>query len=134
MNWWNDDVRGYLRWAQIIAEFKCQNRRCVGIFDGSFADLVAHERAFNSKLPVITPENVPSPYCVTFLCDSSEIDVEVTSIRETDLPLRDRLQLLVEEEAFRLSERVVPLSGDRKTRLDRATAVLEDILAAQRFE
>lgn len=129
LNWWSSDVRGYLRWAQIIAERQHELTRSVALFDGSFADLVAHERALGKELSPIPAEAMPMPYELTLLCDPVGVPIELNGIRETDERLRFELQTLVVEEVRQRSLRVAELSGALENRFDRAVQEVEAVLA-----
>jgi nicotinamide riboside kinase len=124
LDWRRDDVRGYLRWAQIVAERQQEYAEGVGLFDGSFADLIAHERAFGSCLPAILPELTPKRYDLTLLSDPIGIPVEINGIRETDENLRLHIHALVFEEVGRLSLRVAELQGALD---DRITLAVKEV-------
>jgi nicotinamide riboside kinase len=133
LNWRNDDVRGYLRWAQILAERECECDAGCGLFDGSYVDLVAHEKAFRPNLPPISLENEPARYRITFLCNPAGIPIESNGIRETDESLRSQIQEIVRKEARRMSEHVVELKGDHTSRLAIAIAEIESVIHDKTF-
>lgn len=129
LDWWSEDVRGYLRWAQIISERGHEQAGGFAIFDGSFADLIAHERAFGTRLPYIPTLLVPRPYALTLLCDPAGIPVERNGIRETEESLRQRIHSLVVEEVERQSLRVVHLQGNVEQRVSTAGREIDALLA-----
>lgn len=128
LDWWSADVRGYLRWAQIITERQHELAGGFALFDGSFADLIAHERAFGSQLPDIPADLLPRRYELTLLCDPFSIPVELNGIRETDERLRREIHTLVVEEVEQRSLRVTELSGSLHDRFDRAVKDVEALL------
>lgn len=122
IDWRQADVRGFLRWAQITSELKCEQNREVGMFDGSYSDLVAHERLFAVTLPDVHLSCVPSHYAITLICDPTGVPIEANEIRETDKDLRSELHRLVLEEAYIRSKRVIELTGDLERRVSIASA------------
>lgn len=128
LDWRRPDVRGYLRWAQILAERGRELDGGVGLFDGSVADLIAHERVFASALAPLTRDELPKPYELTLLCDPFSIPVEINGIRETDEQLRAQIHALVVEEVERSSLVVVELAGPLNDRIARAADAVRDVL------
>lgn len=129
LDWRRDDVRGYLRWAQIIAERTCETKGGVGLFDGTYIDVVAHERVFGTGLTALTPEHDPRHYDVVLLCAADGVPLEDNGIRETDATLRMEIEVLLHEEARRRSSRVIILTGPFEARLASAAREVEAILA-----
>ncbi len=132
LDWRRDDVRGYLRWAQILSERTQEAAGGVGLFDGSFVDAVAHERIFGTRLTALSPDVEPRPYDLTLLCDPADVPLEINGIRETDEALRRDIQALLVEEAARRSARVVLLKGPLDVRIATAAAEVQAILEALR--
>jgi nicotinamide riboside kinase len=132
LDWRSDDVRGYLRWAQIISERTREKAGGVGLFDGSYADLVAHERLFGTRLRPVPQESEPAPYALTLLCDPVGVPLDLNGIRETEETLRVQLHKLVVEEVALHSARVVELSGTLDARV--ATAIREVHALLERLE
>jgi nicotinamide riboside kinase len=134
IDWWRDDVRGYLRWAQILAERNIDAAGGTGLFDGSYADAVAHERAFNSMLQAVPSESDPLPYDLTLVCDPADVAVEINGIRESDDELRTRIHKFILEEVDQRSHRVVTLSGSIEQRVAAASAEIKRLLANVHME
>jgi nicotinamide riboside kinase len=133
IDWREPDVRGYLRWAQITSELKCEQNGEVGLFDGSYSDLVAHERLFNAALPEVHPSCIPSHYAITLICDPTGVPIEINEIRETDENLRSELHRLVVDEAASRSRRVVELSGDIENRVSVASNEIHQFLNSSAY-
>lgn len=131
LDWRSDDVRGYLRWAQIIAERQHEQAGGVGVFDGSYADLLAHERLFGSRFVPVPETTQPLPYALTLLCDPDGVPLEINGIRETDAGLRREIHALVCEEVHRLSLQVVDLRGTFEQRTAIAVEAVSTMLREQ---
>ena len=128
LDWRSDDVRGYLRWAQVMVERQHEQAGGVGIFDGSYADLVAHERLFGSRFAPVPETAEPLPYALALVCDPDGVPLEINGIRETDSELRRDLHVLVREEVLRRSARVVDLRGTLEDRTATAIDAVEALL------
>jgi len=128
LDWRRVDVRGYLRWAQIIAERSCDTTGVAGLFDGSYTDVLVHEQVFGVDIVPLTPEWEPSRYALTLLCNPADAPLEDNGIRETDARLRLDIQARLIVEAHARSARVVLLEGSVEDRVEEATREIAAVL------